>query len=101
MGDLVSPVAPVPLAELGRVHFTGIGGAGMSGVARIMLARGGAVSGSEAAATPALGELGTLGARVHVGHSAAHLDEANTLVISSAIREDNPELAEARRCGLR
>jgi UDP-N-acetylmuramate--alanine ligase len=98
---LVTPTDPVPLEDLGRVHFAGIGGAGMSGIARIMLARGVTVSGSDAAASAALTELGTLGARVHVGHSAAHLGDADTLVISSAIRPDNPELAEATRRGLR
>jgi UDP-N-acetylmuramate--alanine ligase len=98
---LVTPTEPVPLEELGRVHFVGIGGAGMSGIARIMLARGVAVSGSDSAASAALTELEALGARVHVGHSAAHLGDADTLVVSSAIRPDNPELAEARRRGIR
>jgi len=98
---LVTPTETVPLKELGRVHFTGIGGAGMSGIARIMLARGVSVSGSDAAPSAALTELSALGARVHVGHSAAHLGDAGTLVVSSAIRPDNPELAEARRRGLR
>jgi UDP-N-acetylmuramate--alanine ligase len=98
---LVTPTEPVPLEELGRVHFAGIGGAGMSGIARIMLARGVTVSGSDSAASAALTELEALGARVHVGHSAAHLGDADTLVVSSAIRPDNPELAEARRRGIR
>jgi len=97
----VTPVAPVPLAELGRVHFTGIGGAGMSGIARIMLARGVAVSGSDAAAGGQLDSLTALGADVHVGHAASHLAGADTLVVSSAIRPDNPELAAARAHGLR
>ena len=95
------PVAAVPLAELGRVHFTGIGGAGMSGIARIMLARGVAVSGSDAAAGGQLDSLTALGADVHVGHAASHLAGADTLVVSSAIRPDNPELAAARAHGLR
>src|SRR5215469_7837382 len=98
---LVTPTEPVPLAELGRVHFVGIGGAGMSGIARIMLARGVTVSGSDSAASDALAELATLGARVHVGHAAGHLGDADTLVVSSAIRQDNPELTEARRRGIR
>jgi UDP-N-acetylmuramate--alanine ligase len=98
---LVTPVAPVPLAELGRVHFTGIGGAGMSGIARIMLARGVVVSGSDAAGSGQLDALAALGADVHVGHAAAHLAGADTLVVSSAIRPDNPELAAARGRGLR
>jgi UDP-N-acetylmuramate--alanine ligase len=101
MGSLVTPVAPVPLAELGRVHFTGIGGAGMSGIARIMIARGVKVSGSDAAASDLLTALAGQGADVHVGHAAENIDGADTLVVSTAIREDNPELAEARRRGLR
>jgi UDP-N-acetylmuramate--alanine ligase len=98
---LVTPTEPVPLDELGRVHFVGIGGAGMSGIARIMLDRGTKVSGSDSGASAALGELAALGARVHVGHSAGQLGDADTLVVSSAIRDGNPELAEARRRGLR
>ncbi len=99
---LVTPTEPVPLEELGRVHFVGIGGAGMSGIARIMLARGVAVSGSDTTAdSVALAELAALGARVCVGHAAGHLGDADTLVVSSAIRADNPELVEANRRGLR
>jgi UDP-N-acetylmuramate--alanine ligase len=91
----------LPVSQLGRVHFAGIGGAGMSGIARIMLARGVTVSGSDARPSDVLITLAALGAQVHVGHDAAHLDGADTLVISTAIRPDNPELAEARRRGLR
>jgi UDP-N-acetylmuramate--alanine ligase len=98
---LVTPVDAVPLSELGRVHFTGIGGAGMSGIARIMLAGGVTVSGTDAAPSAQLDDLAALGARVAVGHSAQHLGDADTLVVSTAIRPDNPELAEARRRGLR
>src|SRR5580704_9725504 len=98
---LISPTEPVALGELGRVHFIGIGGAGMSGIARIMLARGTAVSGSDSASSAALDGLAALGARVHTGHAAGQLGDADTLVVSSAIRESNPELAEARRRGLR
>ncbi|HET9897217.1 MAG TPA: UDP-N-acetylmuramate--L-alanine ligase [Streptosporangiaceae bacterium] len=97
---LVTPVPPVPLDELGRVHFAAIGGAGMSGIARIMLARGVAVSGCDSAASPQLDELASLGAKVSVGHSAEHLQTVDTLVVSSAIRQDNPELAAARQLGL-
>ena len=98
---LVTPVAPVPLADLGRVHFTGIGGAGMSGIARIMIARGVTVSGSDSAGSELLASLAALGADVHVGHAAANLADADTVVVSSAIRPDNPELAAARVRGLR
>jgi UDP-N-acetylmuramate--alanine ligase len=98
---LVTPVAPVPLAELGRVHFTGIGGAGMSGIARIMIARGVTVSGSDSAGGELLESLSALGADVHVGHAAPNLAHADTLVVSSAIRPDNPELVAAQARGLR
>jgi UDP-N-acetylmuramate--alanine ligase len=99
---LVTPTEPVPLGELGRVHFAGLGGAGMSGIARIMLARGVEVSGSDTTAeSVALTELAALGARVCVGHAAGHLGDADTLVVSSAIRTGNPELVEANRRGLR
>ena len=98
---LVTPVAPVPLAELGRVHFTGIGGAGMSGIARIMIARGVTVSGSDSAGSDLLASLATLGADVHVGHAAANVPGSDTVVVSSAIRSGNPELAEAHARGLR
>ena len=98
---LVKPADVPPLSDLGRVHLAGIGGAGMSGIARVMLARGVPVSGSDSAESATLKELESLGARVHVGHRAANLGDADTLVVSSAIREDNPELAEARRRGLR
>jgi len=98
---LVTPTEPVPLGQLGRVHFTGIGGAGMSGIARIMLARGVPVSGTDAAPSALLDELAAAGAVVHVGHDAAHLAGADTLVVSTAIRPGNPELAAARQQGLR
>ena len=98
---LVTPVDPIPVDQLGRVHFTGIGGAGMSGIARIMLARGVRVSGSDAAGSALLDELAVLGADIRVGHDAAHLTGADTLVVSTAIRPDNPELVAARESGLR
>jgi UDP-N-acetylmuramate--alanine ligase len=97
---LVTPVDPVPVADLGKVHFVGIGGAGMSGVAKIMLARGIAVSGSDSADSALLGELAAAGARVRVGHAAENLGDADTLVATSAIRPGNPELVEAQRRGL-
>ena len=98
---LVTPVAPVPLAGLGRVHFTGIGGAGMSGIARVMIARGMPVSGSDSVGGELMASLAALGADVHVGHSAANLADADTVVVSSAIRPDNPELTAAHARGLR
>ena len=88
-------------SELGRVHFVGIGGAGMSGIARILLARGVPVSGSDAKESTMLAALRALGARIYVGHDAANVDEVDTVVVSSAIRPTNPELVEASARGLR
>ena len=102
--QLITRADLVPAARLGRVHFAGIGGAGMSGIARIMLTRGIVVSGSDARDSALLGELRALGASVYVGHAAGHLGglgPGDTLVVSSAIRADNPELTEATRRGMR
>jgi UDP-N-acetylmuramate--alanine ligase len=100
--DVAAWRGPVPEPEtLGAVHFIGIGGAGMSGIARIMLARGLRVSGSDRRDTPTLLALRALGARVEVGHAPGHLGDAATVVVSTAIRGDNPELAAARERGLR
>src|SRR5674476_330062 len=82
--------ADVPAARsLGSVHFIAIGGAGMSGVARVMLAQGISVSGSDAKKSLVLAALEAEGAQVHIGHDAANLGDADTVVISSAIRENN------------
>jgi UDP-N-acetylmuramate--alanine ligase len=100
--DVAAWTDPVPAPdELGSVHFVGIGGAGMSGIARILLARGVPVSGSDRRDTPTLLALRALGARVEVGHDPSHLGDADTVVVSTAIRSDNPELATARARGLR
>jgi UDP-N-acetylmuramate--alanine ligase len=90
----------VPAEALGRVHFVGIGGAGMSGIARILLARGLPASGCDAKDSHTLAALAALGARVSVGHDPAHLAAADTVVASAAIRDTHPELAAARRRGL-
>jgi UDP-N-acetylmuramate--alanine ligase len=96
--DLSLEVPPADV--LGRVHFIGIGGVGMAGLARIMLARGVRVSGSDAKASATTDTLRALGATVHVGHDAAHLGDADTVVVTTAARDTNPELVEARRRGL-
>jgi UDP-N-acetylmuramate--alanine ligase len=95
------PDVLLPADQLGRVHFVGIGGAGLSGIARIMLARGIAVSGSDAKESRTLEALRALGARCHVGHAAEQVHDVDTLVVSTAVREDNPEVVEAQRQGLR
>jgi UDP-N-acetylmuramate--alanine ligase len=96
--DLTLEVPPAD--RLGRVHLVGIGGVGMAGIARILLERGLPVSGSDAADSPTVRALRALGAVVHVGHDAAHVAGADTLVVTSAARDTNPELVEARRRGL-
>ncbi|MGN6253096.1 MAG: UDP-N-acetylmuramate--L-alanine ligase [Marmoricola sp.] len=91
----------LPAERLGAVHFVGIGGAGLSGIARIMLARGVTVTGSDAQESATLAALRALGARCWVGHDAAHVGQADTVVVSTAVREDNPEVLEAVRRDLR
>jgi UDP-N-acetylmuramate--alanine ligase len=95
------PEQILPAELLGRVHFVGIGGAGLSGIARIMLARGLSVSGSDSTDSPTLDALRALGALIYVGHAAAQVHDVDTLVVSTAVREDNPEYVEAMRQGLR
>ncbi|MGQ7295619.1 UDP-N-acetylmuramate--L-alanine ligase [Quadrisphaera sp. KR29] len=97
--DLSAPVPP--LEQLGAVHFVGVGGVGVSGVARVMLERGVAVSGSDAKELPVMDALRALGGRVAAGFDPARLAGARTVVAGSAIREDNPELVAARAAGLR
>ncbi|PZG27297.1 UDP-N-acetylmuramate--L-alanine ligase [Spongiactinospora gelatinilytica] len=99
--SLVKLVEPVAAGDLGRVHFIGIGGAGMSGIARILLKRGVRVSGSDTRTSPLVTELRELGATVHIGHAASHIKHVDTVVVSTAIRDSNPELGEALRQGLR
>jgi UDP-N-acetylmuramate--alanine ligase len=98
--DQPEPRPVHPQESLGRVHFIGIGGVGMSAVARILVARGLQVSGSDAKDLPVLAELGAAGARIHVGYAADNLGDAQTVVAGSAIRPDNPELAAAMAAGL-
>ena len=94
--------APVPsAAALGRVHVLAVGGAGMSAVARLLLDAGLTVSGSDAKDGPVLEELRTRGATIDVGHAAEHVEGVDTVVVSSAIRDDNPELVAARAAGVR
>ena len=82
------------------IHFVGIGGGGMSGIARILLALGADVSGSDVKDSSVLDGLRTLGARIEIGHSEAHVPQRGVLVVSSAIAEGNPELIAARARGL-
>ena len=79
-----------------NIHFVGIGGAGMSGIAEVLLNLGYRVSGSDAAESANVKRLRSLGATVYLGHAAEHVQNANVLVVSTAIAEDNPELVAAR-----
>lgn len=97
--DVLAP--RVPLADLGVVHVLAAGGAGMSAIVRLLLDAGVEVRGSDAHDSPLLERLRERGAMIWVGHDPEHLDGADTVVVSSAIREDNPELAAARSRGLR
>lgn len=94
----------LPADRLGRVHFIGIGGAGLSAIARIMAASGVRVSGSDDNDTPFLPSLRELGVTVHRGYAAEHLGDlgpGDSVVVTTAAREDNPEVVEARTRGLR
>ena len=87
--------------DLGRVHLVGVGGVGMSGVARLLLTRGIATSGSELRDWPALAALKALGATIYRTHQPSNLDGADTVVYSTAIPRDHVELMTARERGLR
>jgi UDP-N-acetylmuramate--alanine ligase len=84
----------------GPFHFIGIGGIGMSGLAEVLLAQGFAVQGSDQGAGPMTERLAARGARVFLGHEAAQVRGAGVVVVSTAIREGNPELVAARAGGL-
>jgi UDP-N-acetylmuramate--alanine ligase len=82
--------------EIGPIHFVGIGGIGMSGIAEVLINLGYTVQGSDASDNANVKRLRELGAKVAIGHKAEHLDGAEVLVVSSAIKRDNPELVAAR-----
>ena len=79
-----------------RVHFVGIGGVGMSGIAEVLCTLGYQVSGSDNADNAVTKRLAALGATISKGHAAANVLDADCIVVSSAIKPDNPELLEAR-----
>ncbi|MFI6013492.1 UDP-N-acetylmuramate--L-alanine ligase [Streptomyces sp. NPDC051243] len=94
-------MAPGIPTAMDRPHFIGIGGAGMSGIAKILAQRGAEVAGSDAKESGTAEALRALGVTVHIGHAAEHLaDDASCVVVSSAIRQDNPELARAAELGI-
>ncbi|CAG6397310.1 UDP-N-acetylmuramate--L-alanine ligase [Streptomyces cocklensis] len=94
----MSPSVP---PSMDRPHFIGIGGAGMSGIAKILAQRGASVAGSDSRDSETAAALRALGVTVHIGHDASHLaQDATAVVVSSAIRPENPELAAARERGV-
>ena len=84
-------------AKIQRIHFVGIGGIGMSGIAEVLLNLGYQISGSDLKHSAVTERLATLGASIFEGHAAANIAGADVVVTSSAIKVDNPEVAEARR----
>lgn len=80
-----------------RIHFAGIGGIGMSGIAEVLLTLGYSVSGSDVKASPITARLENLGATIYEGHRADQVEGAHVLVVSSAVKADNPEVVEAHR----
>jgi UDP-N-acetylmuramate--alanine ligase len=94
-------VTEVTAEELGRVHLVGVGGVGMSGLARLLLTRGIPVSGSELREWPQLAGLRALGGTIHMTHTPSNLDGVDTVVYSTAIPQDHLELVTARERGLR
>jgi UDP-N-acetylmuramate--alanine ligase len=83
-----------------RIHFIGIGGSGMCGIAEILLSLGYSVSGSDLKAGEVTERLKGMGARIALGHSGGNLGDAQVVVYSSAVSRDNPEMVEARRLGI-
>lgn len=90
---------PIP-ADLGTVHFIGIGGAGMSGIARLILGMGHPVTGSDVRDSANVAALRELGAKIHIGHDGEKLGNPDTVVVTSALWTHNPELVAAQQRGL-
>jgi UDP-N-acetylmuramate--alanine ligase len=84
------------MRRIRQIHFVGIGGVGMCGIAEVLLNQGYSITGSDVKVSAATSHLESLGARVFIGHGAQNIDGADVVVISSAVGEDNPEVAAAR-----
>ena len=89
------PEAWRDMRRIRQVHFVGVGGAGMSGIAEVLLNLGYRVSGSDLRASAVTARLAQLGATIYQGHVAEHVAGCDAVVISSAVAEDNPEVATA------
>ena len=90
-----------PMRRIQSIHFIGIGGSGMSGIAEVLLNLGYRISGSDLADSATTQRLVSLGARVELGHDGENLGSADVVVVSSAVNEENPEVKAARLAGFR
>jgi UDP-N-acetylmuramate--alanine ligase len=84
------------MGRMRKLHFVGIGGAGMNGIAQVMLNLGYQISGSDIKANPATDRLAEQGATIHIGHATENVSGVDAVVISSAVKADNPEVVAAR-----
>ena len=98
---MIKPDFSVPIPDdLGTIHFIGIGGSGMSGIARIFIGLGHKVTGSDLRDTSNVAALRELGAEIHIGHDASHLGNPDTVVVTSALWPTNPEYVLAQERGI-
>ena len=93
-GSMVSEIPE--MRRIGQIHFVGIGGSGMCGIAEVLINQGYQVSGSDMQASPVTERLQKMGAIVFQGHNATNIENADVIVVSSAVNEENPEVKEAR-----
>ncbi|PWI34658.1 UDP-N-acetylmuramate--L-alanine ligase [Vibrio albus] len=95
--DLSQIRAMIPeMRRVKSIHFVGIGGAGMSGIAEVLLNEGYEITGSDLASNPVTERLSSKGAKIYFGHQASNVERASVIVVSTAIKADNPELAAAK-----
>ena len=83
------------MGRIKRIHFVGIGGAGMSGIAEVLLNLGYEVTGSDISVNPVTKRLASMGAEIYQGHAATQVQGAGVVVTSSAVKQDNPEVIAA------
>ena len=95
MNSLTEREGRLGMGRIRRIHFVGIGGIGMSGIAEVLLNLGYQISGSDIQQNAVTQRLHTLGAEINIGHDAANIKDCDVVVISSAVSQDNPEVAAA------
>ena len=88
------------MRRIRRIHFVGIGGSGMSGIAEVLLNQGYEISGSDIGVNPSVRRLTEAGAEIFIGHSDSNIQGADVVVQSSAVTIENPEIASARELGI-